>query len=280
MKFRFHKYHAHGNDFLLIENSTNKLTSSRVKALSQSICDRKKGVGADGLLLTKKLSGGLTKVDVYNADGGWAEISGNGLRIAALHQWFKNRRKKSFTFIMGAQTANVKLIKTSINGGYFTTELGVADFESRKVPVKTKSRYLINAPLNIEGVKFPVTCLSVGNPHTVLFVNDFDFDWRELGHTIEIHSSFPKRTNVEFVKVLSRKKLRVAEWERGAGATGSSGTGAAAAVSAAIMLGLTERKCKVDFESGSLLVFVRRGDNVIELTGPAEFICEGTYSYK
>jgi diaminopimelate epimerase len=138
---------------------------------------------------------------------------------------------------------------------------------------------MINAPLKIGGVNIPVTCLSIGNPHTVLFVDNFNFDWKTLGTEIEKHKAFPNGTNVEFVKILSKNRLRLAEWERGVGATGSSGTGAAAAVTAAVVLGLTNRKCLVEFEAGSLNVNWRERDNVIELTGPVESICQGIFEY-
>ncbi len=159
-------------------------------------------------------------------------------------------------------------------------ELGVPKFHSKDIPIKAKSKYMINGPLKIGGVNIPVTCLSMGNPHTVLFVDDFNFDWQTLGAEIESHRAFPNGTNVEFVKILSKERVRLCEWERGVGATGSSGTGAAAAVTAAVVLGLTDRKCRVEFESGSLAVNWRKRDNIIELTGPVEFICEGSYEYQ
>jgi diaminopimelate epimerase len=119
----------------------------------------------------------------------------------------------------------------------------------------------------------------VGNPHTVLFVDDFDFDWEQVGADIERHRSFPNQTNVEFVRILSRRRLQLADWERGAGATGSSGTGAAAAVCAAVVLGMAERNCEVVFPGGSLWVEWSEDDDGIRLTGPATFVAEGRYEY-
>ena len=144
----------------------------------------------------------------------------------------------------------------------------------------TKSKFMINTTLDVSGTEFPVTCLSVGNPHAVLFVDNFDFDWQQIGADIEHHKLFPNRTNVEFVKVLSSKKLLVAVWERGAGPTGSSGTGAAAAVAASVMLGAAGRKCTAVFETGEIEVNWRASDDIIEIRGPAEFICEGTFELR
>ncbi len=155
------------------------------------------------------------------------------------------------------------------------TDIGEPIFETSLVPVKSKSKFLINAEIKIGSANFPLTTLSVGNPHTVLFVDDFDFDWETLGAEIERLPIFPKRTNVEFVKILKRNKIFLSGWERGAGATGSSGTGAAAAVAAGVMNGQLERKCEVEFDTGSLNVNWRNSDNIIELTGPVEFIGEG-----
>jgi len=111
-------------------------------------------------------------------------------------------------------------------------------------------------------------------------VDGFDFDWMGLGAEIEVHPAFPRHTNVEFVKVISRKKIKVADWERGAGATGSSGTGAAAAVCAAVMLGLVARECEVVFESGSLLVKWDQDTNEIELTGPVDYVADGEFFFR
>ena len=158
-----------------------------------------------------------------------------------------------------------------------TTEIGKPNLETSQVPIKSKAKFMINSPLDLDGTEFPVTCLSVGNPHTVLFVDDFDFDWQQIGADIENHKIFPNGTNVEFVKVISSKKLQVADWERGVGPTGSSGTGAAAAVVASVMLGAAGRKCTVVFDTGEIEVHWRESDDIIEISGPVEFICEGTF---
>ncbi len=139
---------------------------------------------------------------------------------------------------------------------------------------------MINAPLKIGGLEFPVTCLAVGNPHTVMLVDNFDFDWKSLGAEIEKHPAFPHDTNVEFVRVVNRKRVDLADWERGAGATGSSGTGAAAAVCAMVMLGLVDRDCNVFFDTGNLRVHWHQESDYIELTGPAEYVSKGEFWYR
>ncbi len=276
MQVRFSKYHALGNDFIVVagKEAPNK---AAVGKLTRLICDRRTGVGADGVLYLSKATGSDLRADVFNSDGGWAEKSGNGLRIVGVHLYRSGKRRKEFSIEMGGRVNQVRLVKAIRNGFLAQAEIGRPDFRASQVPVKTKLTHIVNSPLPIGGEKIPITCLRVGNPHTVLVVDDFNFDWHTLGREIETSALFPERTNVEFVKVISRKKIRVAEWERGAGATGSSGTGAAAAVATGVMLGLTDRKCEVQFEPGSLHVEWNEESDSIILTGPVVSIAEGVY---
>jgi diaminopimelate epimerase len=280
MKLSFAKYHALLNDFIVVDTRRNKIVKSKIAELVQCLCHRKSGIGADGVLFIGRSTRDTIKVDIYNADGSWAEKSGNGLRIAGWHLYRKNKRQHNFLIEMGGTLNKVRLVGGNQAAGLLSTELGVPQFQTADVPIKAKSQFFIYQPLKVGNTCFPVTCLSLGNPHTVLFVENFDFDWKRIGPEIEKHRLFPNGTNVEFVKILSPKKLKLAEWERGVGATGSSGTGAAAAVAAAVVLGAAERKCRVEFESGALNINWRKSDDIIELTGPVEFVCEGYYEFK
>lgn len=279
MLITYTKYHALGNDFLVIEASGRRLTRTQLSRLAKAVCDRRTGVGADGILYLTASRKADQKFSIFNADGSWAEKSGNGLRIAGLHLHLtsKKKNKKQFTFETSSSVDNVTVIGRLGKAYRIRTELGSPRFETSLVPIKSRLKFMINAPLKIGGHDFPVTCLSVGNPHTVLFVDGFDFEWQQLGEEIECHKAFPNKTNVEFVKVLSRTKLEVADWERGAGATGSSGTGAAAAVCASVIMGFADRLCEVVFPSGSLWVEWVEMNDQIELTGPAEQVARGTY---
>ena len=278
MKIYFKKYHALKNDFIIIEMGKRKLSGISRSKFTEKICDRRSGVGADGVLFLSKDKNGNVKIDLYNSDGGWAEKSGNGLRIVGLHEHLKDKRRKKFNFKIDRHFHSVTIERISGENYLVKTELGYPVFETKKIPVKSKYKYLINSPLKIHGIDFPVTCLSVGNPHTVIFVESFDFEWEELGEIIENYRVFPNQTNVEFVKVANRKKIIVNDWERGAGATGSSGTGAAAAVCASVINGLVDRKCQVVFETGSLYISWDQKTNMIELTGPVEYVAEGYFN--
>lgn len=278
MKVSFAKYHALGNDFLIIEGG--RMPAKRATAkFAKSICDRRTGVGADGILYLSPSRRADIRVDVFNADGGWAEKSGNGLRIVAAYLARKKPRK-TYQIEMGGSVNKVDLVRKTPNGFMARAEIGKPDFRTSAVPMKSKLRYHINRELKIGQERFLATCLSVGNPHCVVLVEKFDFDWQILGRQIEIAKAFPKATNVEFVQIVNRGKIRVAEWERGAGATGSSGTGAAAAVASMVIQGLVDRTCEVVFEPGSLHVEWRADGDAIVLTGPVEFVATGEFEYR
>lgn len=276
MLIQFTKYQALGNDFLVVE-SDKPWPKRSAAARTIAICNRRTGVGADGILLVSPSTRADRRVDVFNADGGWAEKSGNGLRIVAVHLHRKRPAKKKYVIEIGGRLDEVAILGKDGKGFKVRASLGTPAFKASDVPVKSKSLYVINRPMPIGSNSIPMTCLAVGNPHTIILVDHFEFDWQALGAEIEKARIFPNATNVEFVRVLSRSKIRVAEWERGAGATGSSGTGAAAAVAAGVMLGLVDRKCEVQFEPGSLFIEWKKGTDSILLTGPVEFVMSGAY---
>lgn len=278
MKIQFAKYQALGNDFLVVE-SAKPWTRAYASKVVPTMCARRTGIGADGVLLVSPSRIANKRVDVFNADGGWAEKSGNGLRIAAVHL-ARKRKSAQLHLEMGGQIDEVVILGKSQKGLNVRADLGKPEFKAVAVPVKSRHAYMVNRPLRVGKETVQVTCLAVGNPHAVIVVKEFDFDWRKLGAEIEKHRAFPNGTNVEFVRVLSKSKIRVAEWERGAGATGSSGTGAAAAVAACVTLGLVNRKCEVQFEPGSLYINWQEASGTILLTGPVSHVMSGTIEVK
>jgi len=281
MKIRFWKYHALWNDFIVIEASTyRKMSKRNISKLAKEMCHRRTGVGADGVLWLSGSRKADCRMDVYNADGSWAEKSGNGLRICALHLSGKDKRKRPFAIETGTSIDQVRLIRRINGGGIVHAELGEPSFEAKAVPVQSRQKFVINSPVKIGTLSIPMTCLAVGNPHAVVLVDNFDFDWQTLGAEMETARAFPRGTNVEFVRRVSRRKLQLCEWERGAGATGSSGTGAAAAVCAMVVLGLADRRCRVEFPAGALEVEWNKDTNLVELTGPAQFISSGEFEYR
>jgi diaminopimelate epimerase len=278
-KIGFFKYHALGNDFLIIDLRRGRNRSFDFNLLARKICHRNRGVGADGILVLTSSKRADCCIDLFNSDGSWAEKSGNGLRIVAAFYYTFGNRNKNLIFEINNDLAEAEIIKSSRTQYLIQVSLGKPVFKTKLIPMKSKSKFHINETIKIANFNLPVTSLSVGNPHTVLFVDSFDFDWQELGSIIENCKYYPHRTNVEFVKIVNRSKIILNDWERGAGATGSSGTGAAAAVVAGVVNGLLNREAEVVFPTGSLFIDWSEKDDNIYLTGPVEFVCGGEYEY-
>jgi diaminopimelate epimerase len=277
MDVRFAKYHALGNDFLIIER--RRSPGRRRWALARDICNRHSGVGADGVVCVSPSRLADFRIDIYNADGGWAEKSGNGIRIAAV--WASRRKlgKKLFIFECGGSTNKVWVAGKSGKDIVVSAELGQPNFAVKSLPMTTRSSCVINGILKFGKFRVRGTCLSIGNPHMVIPMDNFRSDWMAIGAVIEHAPMFPRGTNVEFVRVVNRRKIQVMEWERGVGPTGSSGTGAAAAVAAMVVQGRIGRTAAVQFPAGVLQINWRAADNVIELTGPVTFVSQGVYRY-
>ncbi|SYZ73249.1 Diaminopimelate epimerase [Candidatus Zixiibacteriota bacterium] len=271
----FFKYQCLGNDFIVIDQIRKIRSISKPEKLAIEICSRNFGVGADGILLLSRSKKADCRMEIYNSDGSWAEKSGNGLRIAGAYYYSSYFRKKKISIETATDIAGIEIKRADGNEFGIKVSLGRPKFEANNVPVKSKYKFHISRPAKIQGRNIEITALSVGNPHAVIFVEDFDFEWKVIGREIENASIFPQRTNVEFARVINRKKVELNDWERGAGATGSSGTGAAAAVVAGAIKGLTERKAEVVFPTGSLYIDWSIDNDQIYLTGPVKFICRG-----
>ena len=280
MNITFSKYHALGNDFIVLDASRHRIARDRLPAVATAMCCRHTGVGADGIVYLAGSRKADRKFDIYNADGGWAEKSGNGLRIAGVHLVRTWRRHRNYTFETATSVDEVSL--SGGRGGVFQVSagLGQPEFVARKIPVRTRQKYVINAELDFDGFSLPVSCVAAGNPHTVIPVDNFDFDWQALGRDIEQSRVFPNGTNVEFVKPITRRKIRAKSWERGAGPTGSSGTGAAGSVCALVMLGVVERSCEVVFDAGSLHIDWHSESDIVEVAGPVAHVMDGTFTYR
>ncbi|UCD17747.1 MAG: diaminopimelate epimerase [Candidatus Zixiibacteriota bacterium] len=279
-RIKFAKYHALGNDFLVIDLTRRRNLPINFGSLAVNVCRRNSGIGADGILVLTNSRKADCTMDVYNADGSWAERSGNGMRCTAAYLYAGRARKKRIAIETIQGISEAEIIKSEKISFMIRVSVGSPVFETRLIPMKSRHRFHINLPIRMAGVSIPVTVLAVGNPHCVLFIDNFDFDWQTMGSEIENDSAFPNRTNVEFVKIVNRGRIILRDWERGAGATGSSGTGASAAVAAGVVTGLLNRQVEVVFPSGSLFVDWSDNDNIIRLTGPAAFVCRGEYHFE
>ncbi|KAK4281408.1 hypothetical protein QN277_012903 [Acacia crassicarpa] len=280
----FAKYHGLGNDFILVDNRDcpePKISSDKAIQL----CDRNFGIGADGVIfIMAGTKGADYTMRIFNSDGSEPEMCGNGMRcfgkfVAKLENL---QGRQSFTVHTGAGL----IIPEIVEDGNVRVDMGEPILKASDVPTKlpaNKDQSVVKAELDVDGVIWNVTCVSMGNPHCVtlgtkesqnILVDDLKL--AEIGPKFEYHKMFPARTNTEFVQVLSNHHLKMRVWERGAGETLACGTGACAVVVAAVLEGRAERICRVDLPGGPLEIEWREENNHVYLTGPAELVYYGT----
>jgi diaminopimelate epimerase len=265
--------HGLGNDYIVIDNRNGKISDVEAAELAQKLCERRFSVGADGLLLVGKSAVADVKMRIFNADGSEAEMCGNGIRCFAKY-CYENKiaRKNELTVetLAGIKRAWLTVENDSVKS--VMVDMGTPTLDRSKIPMLGKGK-CVNEDLQVNGEKYAVTCLSVGNPHCVVFVDALDgFPVERVGPKIENHSLFSKRTNVEFAQVVNRSELKVRVWERGCGETLACGTGACAAVAAGNLLQKVGNKVRVHLVGGDLEVeYAER----LFLSGPAEKVFEG-----
>lgn len=278
---QFAKAEALGNDFVIVD--ARQLAGKDASRVARQVCRRSFDLGADGLILFRRTDGSPQpdfSMQVFNADGSEAEISGNGLRcLAAL--LIQQGRAAASTLTIQTRAGARRLTLTDSNppGYCFNLLMGEPILDPGAIDFRPDppGASLVGYPLAVEELIHPVTVTSMGNPHCSLIVKDLEkTDWEGLGRLIEIHPCFPRRTNVEFVQVLDRGNLAVRFWERGVGKTLASGTGGCAAVVAACLNGASDRAVRVHTLGGILQVHWQE-DNQVSLTGPARIVCQGQY---
>ena len=276
-RLNFWKMHGLGNDYIVIDNRGGELSEEELPDLAIKLCRRRVGIGADGLLLVCNSRVADAKMRIFNPDGTEAEMCGNGIRCFAKYCFENGIAKKN---VISVETlAGIKELHLKVERGAVTSvrvNMGSPCFEAEKIPIIGNGTF-INKPLDVDGKILMATALSMGNPHCVIFVNNIDnYPVDVIGPKVEDHKLFPKRTNVEFVQVISRKRLKVRIWERGVGETLACGTGACASVVAAKVLGKVEEGAIVELPGGELIVEYER--NVVFMEGPAEKVFEGKVS--
>lgn len=270
IKLHFTKMHGIGNDFIVIEHKELGLVSD-LSDLAKRLCQRRFSIGADQLLLVYPSKVADFKMRIFNADGTEVEMCGNGIRCFAKYLWDRGLSDKS---ILSVETlAGVMFPERSDN--MVRVDMGEPVLEPSKIPVNSKEK-IMNYPLDVHDQTFLITCVSMGNPHTVIVLDDIEtFPVEFYGPLIEYDHLFPKKTNVEFINISDRNYITMRVWERGAGETLACGTGASAAVVAAHLLGLTERKVTARLRGGDLLIEWSEQNNHLYMTGSAKEVFEG-----
>jgi diaminopimelate epimerase len=271
---KFWKMHGLGNDYIVIDNRDEKISNAEAAELARKLCERRFSVGADGLLLASNSDSADVKMRIFNADGSEAEMCGNGIRCFAKYCYENNIARKNELTV--ETLAGIKRMWLTVENDLVKSvmgDMGAPILERNKIPMLGNGTY-INEDLQVNGENYKVTCLSVGNPHCVTFVDALDdFPVQNVGPKIESHRLFPKKINVEFAQVLNSNELKVRVWERGCGETLACGTGACAAVAAGNLLRKLGGKVRVHLIGGDLEVEYAEH---LFLNGPAEKVFEGT----
>lgn len=276
---KFWKMHGLGNDYLLIDNKEEKIREGNIGTVARKLCERRFSIGADGLLLLYSSQTADVKMRIFNSDGSEAEMCGNGIRCFAKYCYENNKVVK--TQLRIETLAGVRKVWLKIRNGKVksvTVDMGKPVLEKEKIPVLGHGT-CIDQELIVDGKIYRMTCMSIGNPHCVIFTDNVDdFPVGDVGPRIEKHKMFPHRINVEFAELLKRNELKVRVWERGVGETLACGTGACAAVVAGNLLEKTSEDCTVHLRGGELKI--KYEHDKLLMTGPAEKAFEGLVNIK
>lgn len=277
MTLEFSKYHGLGNDFILIDNrhSTQPLIDQE-QALK--ICDRHFGIGADGVILALPGENGSSySMRIFNSDGSEPEMCGNGIRCLA--QFITELEGKEEIGKLYPIHTKAGVITPKIEGnGQVRVDMGLPELFAPNIPttLASEGEKVINHPLSVLDQTWFVTCVSMGNPHCIIFVEDVEaIDLAKIGPEFEHHAVFPQRINTEFIQVVSKDYLKMRVWERGAGITLACGTGACASVVAAVLNQKSDRCCTVELPGGCLKIEWSNTDNHLYMTGPAQKVFSG-----
>jgi diaminopimelate epimerase len=280
----FIKYHGLGNDFILIDARSSSMKSMMSAEEAAKVCSRNFGVGADGVIFAMEGSEGCDySMRMYNSDGSTCEMCGNGIRCMAKFLMELEGKKLGEEFTRSIHTLAGPIVPTVKTNGLVKVDMGFPIFTGKDVPctlTPTEGDKIVKSPMDISGKTYEVTAVSMGNPHSVVFVDSLDNmnpSFEEVGPLFESAPEFPAKVNAEFVEVYSPKHVRMKVWERGAGPTLACGTGACAVCIAGVLTGYTERNCKVSLPGGDLQILWRE-DGKVFMTGPAEEVFRGTLS--
>jgi diaminopimelate epimerase len=279
--FPFSKAHGLGNDFLIVQSSD--LQGIETGEIARRLCDRHMSVGADGIVVLGKSQVAEASVRIYNSDGSEATLSGNALRCAATWLRKADAGQAVANAVVQLETKRgvreLRLLAQQGKRCTFCAEMGQPSFRAAEVPFRPPQparEPIVELPLPVGDSTVVATILHMGNPQCIVFVENWEStDWRSLGQELERHPWFPDRANVGFVRVAGRDRLEARFWERGAGHTLASGTGSCASAVAAHLAKGAPRRVMVEVERGEMEVHWR-ADGMVELTGPAEIVAEGT----
>ena len=275
---KFTKMHGLGNDYVYVNCLEEEIPDRG--ALAIAVSDRRFGIGGDGLICIDASEKADFSMDMYNLDGSKSQMCGNGIRCVGKYVYDKGLTDKTTLTIESG--GEMKTLDLQLAGGKVETvrvDMGAPVLKPADIPIQARGEAFIHQPIEVLGETYHITCVSMGNPHAVTFVEDLgQLNLPLIGPAFEHHPLFPQRVNTEFIQVADRKHLNMRVWERGSGETLACGTGAAASVVAAVLNGLCEEKVTVHLLGGDLEIhWDRGGTGSVFMTGPAVTVFEGEY---
>lgn len=272
---KFTKMQGLGNDYVYVNCFEEKVENP--SELAVKVSDRHFGIGSDGLILIRPSEVADFRMTMFNADGSESEMCGNGIRCVGKYVYDYGLTDK--TEVSVETLAGIKYLKFLIKDGkvdMVTVNMGEPILKPELVPVVGEGDAVIDSPIEVDGKEYKMTCVSMGNPHSVVFVDDVDnFPLHEVGPLFEHHKAFPRRVNAEFCQVIDRTHAKMRVWERGTGETLACGTGTCATAVACILNGKTEDEVTITLLGGDLIIRWDRKKNVIYMTGPARVVFDG-----
>lgn len=272
---KFTKMQGIGNDYVYVNCFQETVENPGEVAIKVS--DRHFGIGSDGLILIKPSKVADFEMDMYNLDGSRGAMCGNGIRCVAKYVYDYGLTDK--TSITVDTPSGIKYLDLTIENGkavQIRVNMGSPILESKQIPVVSEKEQVIAQPLQVDGKEYQITCVSMGNPHAITFIDDVKgLEIEKIGPKFEFHPAFPDRVNTEFVRVLDEQTVEMRVWERGSGETLACGTGACAVAVACILNGYTKNEVTVKLSGGDLKIFWDREANLVYMTGPAEVVFDG-----
>ena len=273
---KFTKMHGIGNDYVYV-NCFKETVAHPSEVAIKFVSDRHFGIGSDGLILIKPSNVADGKMEMYNADGSQGAMCGNGIRCVAKYMYDYGITNK--TSISVETKSGIKYLDLTLKNGKVDTvkvNMGTPILKAADIPVRSDKEQVINEPVTVDGKEWKITCVSMGNPHAITYIEDVKhLEIEKIGPKFENHEIFPDRVNTEFVHVIDRRTVEMRVWERGSGETLACGTGACAVAVASILNGLTEDEVTVKLLGGDLKIFWDRQENKVYMTGSATTVFDG-----
>ena len=277
MKLAFTKMEGCGNDYVYINGFTQSVPAEEKPALVRRLSDRHFGIGGDGVIFINPAKEADFEMEMWNADGTRSEMCGNGIRCVARYVYdFGLTDQKEFSIVSAGKIKYMTLYEQDGQISAVRVNMGQPILEADQIPVRADHSPVINVPIEVQGKEYRMTCVSMGNPHAVVFVDSTeDFPLEQVGPYFENHPCFPNRTNTEFVQVIDRSRVRMRVWERGTGETLACGTGCCATAVACVLNGLTDNAITVEVLGGELRIEWDRENDLVWMTGPATVVFSG-----